>query len=479
MALCRRVLELPESFLHLAVESLGQDAVDKFLSAFDEPQKISIRFNIEKYDIERFKSSPLAPYKEILWCKEALLLENRPNFTLDPVFNAGGYYVQDSSCMFLSIIWNNLFKSQIMNGVRVLDLCAAPGGKTTHLSSLLNSSAGFGNYFIVANETIRQRSAILAENISKWGDPNIAVTSSDPSSFSQLHNFFDIILVDAPCSGEGMFRKSENAMEEWSLQNVNLCASRQKRILNEVWDSLRRGGIIIYSTCTFNHLENDDNLRYIRDHLGGTLVKIDNDQIKSFGVIATPEGGYQFIPGVVAGEGQYFCIICKGGEFDETSFTQYNYKRSSAGKQDLRRRIIEKKRGDLIKIHTESVEECFDVLSKKLNIISSGTAVGTLKGRDFIPHADLALSSCVADFSEYLNNRYKFKYISLEVDKKTALTFLSKGQLSLDISNAVPNGYIILIYNNIALGFVKNLGNRINSLHPNSRRIRMSIPPIV
>ena len=179
------------------------------------------------------------------------LLGGRPSFTLDPLFHAGCYYVQDSSAMYVGHVFRKML-AMLEKGpvVRVLDLCAAPGGKTTDLAASLREACGDG-FLLVSNEVMKERVRVLDDNVARWGDPNVAVTSADPAAFARLGGFFDIIVADVPCSGEGMFRKDPRAEAEWSPAVVTLCAARQKRILADVWPALREGGILVYSTCTY------------------------------------------------------------------------------------------------------------------------------------------------------------------------------------------------------------------------------------
>ena len=266
-----------------------------------------------------FAFSGLSLGERVPWTSGTYYLAERPNFAQQPLFNAGLYYVQDPSCTYLESVWRTLYGTSAANSFpqtpkRVLDLCAAPGGKSTHLADLMNERG-----LLVSNEVISSRAATLAENMAKWGVANSVVTNSDPSAFSKLQNLFDLILVDAPCSGEGMFRKNPDAIGEWSLNNVKLCAQRQRRILNDIWPALRQGGYLIYSTCTFNHLENADNVQYIVEELGAEVIPLAPQEwelLRSCGVEAVGEGkaaslGYQFLPGLARGEGQFFAILRK------------------------------------------------------------------------------------------------------------------------------------------------------------------------
>ncbi|MEX2233333.1 MAG: RsmB/NOP family class I SAM-dependent RNA methyltransferase, partial [Cyclobacteriaceae bacterium] len=253
---------LPVKFEESIHRKLG-GALPGFLKSLQEPPPVSIR-------IHPVKSQHQIADERVPWSKYGEYLPTRPQFTLDPLFHAGSYYVQEASSMFLEqALKQSVNLDQSLN---VLDLCAAPGGKSTHLLSLLNRDS-----LLVSNEAIRSRASILSENIQKWGYPNTIVTNNDPADFRKLKGFFDVIVIDAPCSGEGLFRKNPDAMDEWSPENVQLCAGRQKRILSDAWDSLRENGVLIYCTCTYNESENEDNLRWLQENYSVEFLKLSTD----------------------------------------------------------------------------------------------------------------------------------------------------------------------------------------------------------
>lgn len=327
----------------------------------------------------------------------------------------------------------------------MLDLCAAPGGKTTDIAASLREAAGDG-FFLVSNEVIRQRAGILADNVAIWGDPNVAVTSSDPSAFGKLRGFFDIIVADVPCSGEGMFRKSENAVKMWSEDNVALCAARQKRIVADVWDALAPGGILIYSTCTFNEDENDRNVEWIAEELGGGILEIPME----FEGPQKMAHGFLLHPDKVRGEGQYCAAIRKNGDNGNPHQAP-----SSEGVRFFDRN------GEIYALPA-IVASNMDIIGRQLNVLSAGAHAFTVKGKDRIPCADLALSALLDpdDFP------------AVELSREEALHFLHKDSLTL---RDAPCGFVLVRYRGLPLGFVKNLGNRANNLHPASRRILMNI----
>lgn len=515
-----------EDFKRLFIESLGEEIAAKaFPALFGEENGITaVRFNSRKCaelqavlpggstgsagsagstggtgsvgssgsTASDFAFSGLSLGERVPWTSGTYYLAERPNFAQQPLFNAGLYYVQDPSCTYLEPVWRTLYGTSAANSSpqapkRVLDLCAAPGGKSTHLADLMNERG-----LLVSNEVISSRAATLAENMAKWGVANSVVTNSDPSAFSKLQNLFDLILVDAPCSGEGMFRKNPDAIGEWSLNNVKLCAQRQRRILNDIWPALKQGGYLIYSTCTFNHLENADNVQYIVEELGAEVIPLAPQEwelLRSCGVEAVGEGkaaslGYQFLPGLARGEGQFFAILRKraaeetaSGRAAATAGRDAAARRAAVGACAPEREIRWHKeiKGDLLKLLPEQLVPEIKLLSKHLRIVSSGRAVATMLaskrgGVTLVPHADLALSLHIGTILDYLWDNYKFKVERVELPLEQIQAFLAKEPLLLPDA---PTGYLLLTYKGAGVGFVKNLGNRCNSLLPNARRIKM------
>ena len=456
---------IKEEFRKYLVEAIGEDKSLIAFAAFEKPASVAVRMN-------PFKTCPEPEgARQVEWCRHGRLLSERPVFTLDPHFHGGAYYVQDSSSMFVGHAFRKMLsRVDIPEGrvVRVLDLCAAPGGKSTDLVSSLREMFA-DRFLLVTNEVMKQRVGILADNMALWGDPNVVVTSDDPSAFASLPGFFDVIVADVPCSGEGMFRKDEEAQSQWSENNVALCEARQRRIVADVWPALKKGGLFIYSTCTFNRYENDGNVKWIASELGAELLLSEN-LLEGEGILKT-DLGYSLVPGLVEGEGQYCSALMKTSEVGfETSFREGRKKtkvQAHAGKipeglMSLFNLPVELKfRGENIIAVPKNIATDVSMLDL-LHVVASGCAVGTVKGKDLVPDADLALSLFLAQDA----------YPSVEVDRQTALAYLHRDAIVL---NDAPKGFVLIRYEGLPLGFVKNLGNRCNSLHPQSRRIRMDI----
>ncbi len=475
-------MELPAEFKKYAIEALGEDTAAILLHEIENGSDItSLRINPFKGNV------PAEGVEKVAWSSLGHYLPERPVFTLDPVFHSGGYYVQEASSMYMELVRDAIEADFAATGgegkffshnISALDLCAAPGGKSTHLASLLGEDS-----ILVSNEVIKSRATILADNIAKWGADNVVVTNNDPADFSRFEEYFHLVVVDAPCSGEGLFRKDPQAVQEWSPANVNLCAQRQQRILADIWPALRPGGYLVYSTCTYNKFENDGNLSFL-ESLGAHIVTLSSCTTPSeSGIITTPAGGLQFVPGKVKGEGQFMAIVRKGGDFsNDTLFAPHQPvkgKKNSRENKDMQQdkgcnylpdNYIKFLKGDLVKGYRKSIYEKIRFVEERLRVVLSGTAIATKKGKDYIPHADLALQNT---FNRMVANGNLPKGIAaVEVGREDALKFLAKEPVVLADA---PLGYVLLVYGGLGLGFVKNLGNRSNNLHPMARRIRMNI----
>lgn len=458
---------IKESFRRYLEEAIGSEGALVAFSAFEEPSSVAVRTN-------PFKKGKTPQGREVPWAEHGRILHERPLFTLDPHFHGGAYYVQDSSSMFVGHVFRTMVGKMKMpegRSVRVLDLCAAPGGKTTDLAASLRELFG-ERFLLVANEVMKQRVGILADNVALWGDPNVVVTSDDPRSFAAMPGFFDVIVADVPCSGEGMFRKDEEAQLQWSEDNVALCASRQKRIVADVWPALAQDGLFIYSTCTFNRLENDCNVEWIAGELGAECL-LEKD------VVQHPEGvlktglGYGLVPGFVEGEGQYCSALRKTSEVRyAVDLKQRPARPGKTGKElqlpkGLDRlvtvEVVLRQKGDTVTAVPSTLAPLVAQLEQNLHVVAAGCALGVVKGNVLVPDADLALSLIL--------DPEAFPFV--ELDRMTALSYLHRDAIILP--QETDKGYVVVRYEGLPLGFVKNLGNRCNSLHPQSRRIRMNI----
>jgi len=455
-------MNLPKDFADRTQYILEKDWENLRKSIEDDPV-VSIRINPSKITTPLF----LEPVK---WSNMGFYMDARPSFTFDPLFHAGCYYPQEASSMFIEQAINQY----VTGDIHALDLCAAPGGKSTHIVSLLTE-----NSLLVSNEVIRSRANILSENMQKSGFSNVVVTNNDPADFSGLTSFFDLILVDAPCSGEGMFRKDRDAVNEWSIANIRLCRDRQRRILSDVWNALKPGGILIYSTCTYNIEENEENAEWICSELEAEALGLDIP--KEWNVTGALRGNlpvYRFLPHKTKGEGFFMAVLRKKGDLKDHPHTQKK-KKQKDNKSDKTQQIPDKylnyiQNPDKYKFRQRGTgwiafpnvfSEDYLLLQSELKVVSCGVKLGEEKGKGFIPDHSLALS----------NKLNRDSLFSFEVDWRTAISYLRKESITLE--NECPRGYILITYKNVPLGFVKNIGNRANNLYPQEWRIRSSNIP--
>ena len=443
---------LPIDFIESLHNQLSPEEVQQLCQALETEPVVSIRLN-DKIDCLTFD----ADTEEVPWHEDGYYLSQRPQFTLDPLFHAGCYYVQEASSMFLGEVLNQYLKPNSI----VLDMCAAPGGKSTLISQYLGDEG-----LLVSNEVVRQRVFILSENIQKWGNGNTIVTHNYAKDFgNKLENLFDCILVDAPCSGEGMFRKDAGAVQEWSTRNVNECVARQCEILDEVWDSLKPGGVLIYSTCTFNQEENENNVKWIIEELGAELLPVVHDP--SWGIV---EGnpGYHFYPHKVKGEGLYMCALRKLGA--PATFRMPKSKVQSAktkidGEAEMRSwlkhpdRWVIRQQDRFMSAYPAKYKELIEYISTQLICISTGFGIAELRGKNVVPQHSLAM----------LKDMDSSKFTTVDLSLEQALAYLRNEALVLP---DVAQGLVLVTYEQVPLGFVKNVGNHCNNLYPKEWRIR-------
>ena len=449
---------LPTDFIENLHEQLSPIDVRQLCQALESTPVTSIRLN-DKIDYLTFECDT----DEVPWHEDGYYLSERPQFTLDPLMHAGCYYVQEASSMFVE----NILQQYVSRDSVVLDLCAAPGGKSTLISQYLGKEG-----LLVSNEVVRQRVFILSENIQKWGNGNTVVTHNQAADFgTRLPNVFDCVLVDAPCSGEGMFRKDDGAIAEWSEDNVEACAARQRKILQDVWDALRPGGILIYSTCTFNRLENEDNAQWIANTLGAKVLPVVIHP--SWGIV---EGnpGYHFYPHKTRGEGFYICALQKQND-DISGYVRPLDKRLPKFKPQPTQPVeqidvlktwlkhpdqwVMRQQDRFIVAYPAKYKDLIHILNKQFICISTGFGICELRGKAPVPQHALAMLKDV--------NKNAFNKVELTLDQ--ALSYLRNEALTLP--NAAT-GVVMVTYENVPLGFVKNVGNHCNNLYPKEWRIR-------
>lgn len=460
-------MNLPAPFEHTMRCLLG-DGYEAFREALLGEPAVSIRLN-------RSKVSADVPYEPVPWATDGYYLKERPPFTFDPLFHCGGYYVQEASSMFVE----QAVRQHLDGACVALDLCAAPGGKSTLLRSLLPDDT-----VLVSNEVMRPRAQVLAENITKWGHPRCIVTSNYPADFTPLGPLFDLILVDAPCSGEGMFRKDEIAVDEWSPENVAICWQRQRDILTDIWPTLRPGGLLVYSTCTFNTEEDEENVRWMMDELGAELLPV--DIAPTWGIthslVPNVPHAYRFLPGRTRGEGFFMAVVRKKTGVDDNNDVDLLPRKRTPSAVASKRRdaakssavsswiacsgtyIYKEENNGIVAIPTDMEPLC-TLLATRLRLLKAGIALAEVKGRDVIPTHELAMSTVL--------NPDVFPVC--ELSYTDALRYLHREAIVLPSDMA--RGFVLVTWRGLPLGFVKNIGNRANNLYPQEWRIRSSHLP--
>lgn len=449
-------MQLPSSFIKQIEQQLGE-ITPLFLETLQGEAPVSLHFNPYKSENPKKEN-----FNGVKWYSNGVYLKERPKFTLDPLFHAGQYYVQEASSMFVAEAVKQT--CDLSKPLRVLDLAAAPGGKSTLLASVLHPES-----YILCNEVIKSRFKILEYNLIKWGTANTHVSNHDSKDFSKLKGFFDVILLDAPCSGEGLFRKDKEAVGHWSPEHVSFCAVRQRRILKNVVELLKPGGRLIYSTCTYNLEENDHNAQWLEEehHLEHLPLDYPDDW-----KITQRTIGYQFYPHLTNGEGFYIaCFQKEAGK--ENSFKIKSNSRPTTLNADERKEIanwinspedlfIYKDKFDNVRAILNTQLHSHKIVQNSLQRYIPGTWLGTFKKKNFVPSAELALSQLL-----------KEEIASIEVDRITALKFLKK---EIPPFEKILEGWAVIKYEGQHLGWIKGIKNRINNYYPKEWRIRMEIP---
>ncbi len=457
------LLPLPRPFIQSLQNVPGFDE-ENFIKAHEENERItSIRYNPEKLAVIESQlpiNNFQLPTQNVPWCLNGFYLAERPSFTFDPLFHAGLYYVQEASSMFL---WEALQQTIGADTThkKVLDLCAAPGGKSTLLASY------FTNGLVVSNEVIKSRANVLTENITKWGTGNVVVTNNDASHFQRLENFFDVMVIDAPCSGSGLFRKDNEAIEEWSEEAVNLCSQRQQRIVADAYTCLQQNGILIYSTCSYSQQEDEDILDWMMDNFALSVINL---QIKEEWKIVETQSpkhkayGYRFYPDKVKGEGFFMAVFRKkdGGQFYLSSHQPAINKKETEIWQswiNIQEPIFFIKQKDFVIAISQIIQQHLSFLQKTLYIKQAGITLGEVKGKDVIPHQALATSTVLHSSVNIIS-----------FSKEQAIQYLQKKEIEIDTSS-LQKGWRLATYCGIGLGWLKVLPNRINNYYPTEWRI--------
>lgn len=461
---------LPSPFIERLRDLLGISEAELLVNSLLLDSITTVRLNPAKLSADELRQTLDVHGDAVPWCAEGIYLPERHPFTFDTDFHSGRYYVQDASSMMVA----HVLRSLVREPVRCLDLCAAPGGKTTAALMALPSGS-----VMVSNEIIGSRARVLIENVVKWGTGRCFVTNNAPDDFAGMRHAFDVLLLDVPCSGEGMMRKDSEAVSQWSERLVHECAERQRRIVDAVWDTLRPGGLLVYSTCTFNREENEEIVSYILERYGAEGVSVDIES--EWGIrpgIGITAPCYRFMPHHTRGEGLFMAVLRKpGGICTVLPLVAKPRQRKGKGGGDMAERTaIDACRSWLAGAETydfimtgegtvtaspadelaSSLLHCLRA-DRHIRLLLEGIDMAQVKGRNIIPRLDLALSTALrAD-----------AFSRCEVDYRTAIDFLQGNALHID----APKGYVLITHRRAPLGFVNNLGNRANNLRPKNSRI--------
>lgn len=449
---------LPQAFLDMIN---AEPAFAGLAEALTTEPSVAIRINHAKGNHD-------TAGEQVPWCRLGRYLDERPSFTFDPAMHQGLYYVQDASSMITHHAVA-LLASMIEHPITFLDACAAPGGKTTAAIDALPDGAT-----VFANEYVGSRAVILRENLIKWGYGRCIVSRGDTARYADMGEIFDIIAADVPCSGEGMMRKDAEAVAQWSPRLVEECAERQREIVDNLWQALKPGGYLIYSTCTFNRTENEHLVDYLHREYGATSIDLNVPSEWNIAPgIDTPHHCYRFIPGRTRGEGLFMAVMQKPGELGSTSART---RRERPQKSKLNPTIEQARKwlenpqewditidDDRIMAYPKEASSLLATAHRHLDLIHYGLRIATIKGRDLIPTQSLAMSTRLSPEA----------FPRHEVDYDTAIAYLRHEAIVVDDA---PRGYLLLTYGGHPLGFVKNLGNRANNLYPAEWRILSQQP---
>lgn len=449
---------IPKHFLESVHHCKGFDEMS-FVEAHQAESPTSIRLNPLKH-----ATLNLDIKTQVKWSSLGFYLNQRPNFTYDPLFQAGCFYVQEAGSMFIEQAIKQTINLE--QKILALDLCGAPGGKSTLIASLISQES-----VLITNEVIKSRAEILSQNITKWGVCNVVVTNNDPKDFESIGEVFDLMMIDAPCSGSGLFRKQQDAIEEWSLENVNLCSQRQKRILADALPSLNEGGVLIYSTCSYSKNENEDVLDWLMEQ--GCFESLQLSVEEGWGIIESQSDqaaafGYRFYPDKTQSEG-FFCAVLRKTEKTKQNKTAFlknkKHHLEPVSKKELAiienwiekqdDHVVMKFKDDYL-LMNNGVKDVVNFFQGQLYFKKVGTLIGTIIKDELIPHHDLALSA--------FRNQ---KITSTELTHEEFMLFYKKQNLTID----GPKGWNLLTYQGFGLGWIKNLGHRLNNYLPNEFKI--------
>lgn len=447
---------LDKDFIGLLKEVMCDEEVEKLVASIESGAAVrSIRTNDRR---QGSKDKGLLQLQDnVNWCPYGHYVTIPENFRFvdDVAFHSGGYYVQEASSMFL---WKVL-EEKVSRNAFVLDACAAPGGKSTLINQYLSDDG-----FLVSNEFVAKRCNVLIENMMKWGRDNWIVTNEGLGKYERLGETFDAVVVDAPCSGEGMFRKEPETISEWSMENVMMCQTRQREIVRSAWKTLKEGGLMVYSTCTYNAIEDEENVEWIVRELGGVVEDIAMEE--EWGVVKARSGGYHFFPHKVKGEGLFVALLRKERRTEDRRLRTKDGGRKTKDKVlnaewlcNGDEYIVTELNGEYWAVRKRFGEIVEKVMTAGLNVRAFGVEYGMMKGKDIVPAPGLALSLALDET----------KFQTMNLDHETAMKYLRCEAIGAE---GTERGMVLVKSEGYVLGWAKNVGNRCNNLYPQYWRIR-------
>lgn len=459
------VKPLPAAFVARMQDQMGRE-FEELALALDKTVPVSIRTNPTKWQERQLAGTT----RKIAWHPDGCYLAERPSFVADPMFHAGAYYVQEASSMMLYQFID------FGEDLRILDLCGAPGGKSTLLAGAMSEGS-----LLVSNEVIASRAKVLAENMTRWGNPRVWVTQNDPIDFQRLPNFFDLIVIDAPCSGEGMFRKDVQVRDTWTENSPEVCAARQKRILSDVLNTLKPGGQIIYSTCTFAKAENEDIVEWLLHDFEDEVELDPLEGLEGFGAVSVNINGvakaaYRCYPHKLEGEGMFFCRMKRKGDWIEETISS-GKKKKKKGRQNEKPKSNPLVEG-FVKDYTRPwhgmksmvredklfmvMDEGAKMREARLKVLAGDMLIGKIHRDNINPTHELAMSHLVSD-----------SIPSVELNYDEAIQYLQKQDISKDTPH--KKGWVLARYQGVSLGWIKVVNNRLKNHYPTNWRIRKQL----
>ena len=452
-------MQLPQALIN-QLEGVKGFEKESFLEVHQSGAQVtSVRLNPQKVSADAFlQHSAFALPERVPWTANGFYLTKRPSFTFDPLFHAGTYYVQEASSMFLEQAFTQT--ADVSKPLNVLDLCAAPGGKSTHLQSLISSDS-----LLVSNEVIKNRAGILRQNIIKWGSANVVVTNNDPQHFARLGGFFDVMVVDAPCSGSGLFRRDSEAIREWSEEAVQLCCGRQKRIIADALPALKEEGILIYSTCSYSPQEDEELADWLVGEMGMENLRL--SLTEDWNIVETESGetkafGYRFFPDKVKGEGFYIAAFKRKNKHVEGRLKAARLEKCTAKEQDIVQPWLNTTSVQLLKHHSiyalpHTLVESYSLVRSALSIQYAGVAIGEVMKNKLVPDHALAVSGLLSP-----------AVAQTPLNFNEAIRYLQKADFNIETS---VKGWQTVTYGGHNLGWINALQNRINNYYPKELRI--------